>query len=225
MRQPSFDSVQEMLRHFTSTPPAPQPRPSRSRHPRAPRRLHPPPACAAWPGGAQPLYAWLHAAGCTPLRRAAAARWGRRQRRGARGGRRREALAGGRRRACSRGRRRTNATRRVFSGLPAVRSCPAFSGLCSQPLAEAPPQLPQRCRAHLHEAGPHDCITSWRLTGGIGSASRGYEAAFPNSPRFQDHPPELVLTTVNSSTSDGEPISQGHSYECSCFALIAHSSS
>jgi hypothetical protein len=196
MRQPSFDRVKEILSHFKSTTPAPQARPSRSLHPRAPLQLHPPPACAACPGGAKPLYAWLHTAGCTPLRR-----------------------------ACSRGRRRKNSTRRVFSGLPAVRSCPAFSGLRSQPLAEAPPQLPQRCRAHLHEAGPHDCITSWRLTGGIGSASRGYEAAFPNSPRFQDHPPELVLTTVNSSTSDGEPISQGHSYECSCFALIAHSSS
>jgi len=67
-------------------------------------------------------------------------------------------------------------------------------------------------------------LASWRLTGGIGGESRGYEAAFPNSPRFRDQPPEFLFTTFNSNTPDGEPFPQGHSYRCSYFVLIAHSS-
>jgi hypothetical protein len=31
-------------------------------------------------------------------------------------------------------------------------------------------------------------LASWRLTGGIGGASRGYEAAFPNSPASEINP-------------------------------------
>ena len=171
MRQPSFDSVKEMLRHFTSTTPAPRParpeaftpgHPCGSTLPQLARHVQA--ALSRSTPGGMPR---LHPSGGLPRRAGAPpAPWGE-------GWPPAGGARGGLRRACSRGRQRKNSTRSVFSGLPAVRSCPAFSGLRSQPLAEAPPQLPQRCRAHLREAGPPDCITAWRLTGGIGSASRG----------------------------------------------------
>ena len=44
-----------------------------------------------------------------------------------------------------------------FGTRPAVRSCPAFSGLRGEPLLQAPPQLAQLLSAHQHQARGHRC--------------------------------------------------------------------
>ena len=173
MRQPSFDSVKEMLRHFTSTTPAPRPA-----RPEAFTPGHP--CGSTLPQPARHVQAALSRStpGGMPL---AACRSGGLPRRagGAASAVGRGVTAGGRRsRGGSGGRVPEDASAKTrpvefFPGSLPYAPVPPFQASAASRSREAPPQLPQRCRAHLHEAGPPDCITSWRLTGGIGSASRG----------------------------------------------------